>query len=138
MYAYNMLGMLNGMSKGIITIKPKNADGSEITDAYLLAIKDENGNEVKEWTALRDYMMSFDKNGNGIPEIPDMYSAPLQRKVAYEEGGFAVIAHPGRATKLMPILLTIVFIILVLLIFGIVKLIKRIRRKRKQKREVQE
>lgn len=138
MYAYNMLGMLNGMSKGIITIKPKNADGSEITDAYLLAIKDENGNEVKEWTALRDYLMSFDKNGNGIPEIPDMYSAPLQRKVAYEEGGFAVIAHPGRATKLMPILLTIVFIILVLLIFGIVKLIKRIRRKRKQKREVQE
>lgn len=98
MYAANMLGMLNGLTKGILSITPKNADGTPVEDLYACALLDEDGREIKEWVALADYWSSFRTGDSGLPEVPLMYSAPQNRKVKYEEGGFARIENPGTVT----------------------------------------
>ena len=98
MYAANMLGMLNSLTKGILSITPKNADGTPVEDLYTCALLDEDGREIKEWVALADYWSSFRTGDSGLPEVPLMYSAPQNRKVKYEEGGFARIENPGTVT----------------------------------------
>ncbi|MCQ2561697.1 MAG: 5'-nucleotidase C-terminal domain-containing protein, partial [Clostridia bacterium] len=59
MYAVNMLGMLNGMTKGLLSIAPKDEEGNVITDFNEHILKDRQGNDVKEWVALADYMHAF-------------------------------------------------------------------------------
>ncbi len=100
MYAANMLGMLNGLTKGILSIVPKYADGSPVQDFYSCALSDLEGRELKEWFAFADYLSSFDKGEGELPEIPEMYKDAAGRKVKYAEGGLAIIAHPGAATLL--------------------------------------
>ena len=100
MYAANMLGMLNGLTKGILSITPKYADGTPVENFYDCALKTEDGREIKEWVALADHWTSFRTGETGLPEVPILYSEPQNRKVKYEERGFARIENPGRVTLL--------------------------------------
>jgi 5'-nucleotidase / UDP-sugar diphosphatase len=99
MYAVNMLGMLNGLTKGILSISPKYEDGTMVEDFYTCSLTDSDGNEVKEWEAFRDYLMSFDKQ-DGVSTIPTTYAQTQGRKVVVDEGGLAVIAYPGPTTAI--------------------------------------
>ena len=120
MYAANMLGMLNGLTKGILSISLKAADGSPVTDTYDFSLIDKNGNEIKEWFCLADYLSSFEKGQSGLPTIPMAYSDMQNRKVKVSEGGLAVIAHPGTST-LVVIALPIILICIIVLIIVLVK-----------------
>ena len=100
MYAANMLGMVNGLTKGFLTITPKYADGTPVEDFYDCVLTDGDGEEIKEWVALADYWSSFRMGEFGLPEVPLMYLEPQNRKVAYAEGGFDRINNPGRVTLL--------------------------------------
>lgn len=118
-YAANMLGMLNGLSKGILSITPKAADGTPVTQFYEYALKDEQGRELKEWRCLADYLTSFEEGKNGLPVVPDSYSTTQGRKVKIAEGGLAMIQNPGVTTLvvlLAPILLLGMIIIPIILI----------------------
>lgn len=130
MYAANMLGMLNGLTKGILSITPKNADGTTIEDFYTVVLRDKYGNEIKEWVALKNYLMSFEKSESGISELPEYYANPLGRKVKTAIGGWARISHPGMACKIVPTAFTVLFMLLVLIIFLIVRRKKRKKRKK--------
>lgn len=130
MYAANMLGMLNGLTKGILSITPKYADGTTIEDLYSVTLRDKSGNEIKEWVALKNYLMSFDKGASGVPELPEYYKNPLGRKVKTAIGGWARISHPGTACKIVPTVITVLFLLIVLIIFLIVR-----RRKKKKRRK---
>jgi len=136
MYAINMLGMLNGLTKGILSITTKYADGTPVEDPYTAVMRDKNGQEIKEWTALTDYLGSFEKNADGVSELPEKYSAPLGRKVKYEEGGWARVSNPGVATNIMQIALLILLAVLIVLITVIVLIVKRIRRRRRIKKAI--
>ena len=125
MYAANMLGMLNGLTKGILSITPKNADGTPVEDFYACSLKDNGGNEIKEWVAFRDYLASFPKT-NGIPTIPQKYAAPEGRKLKVSEGGLAVIKNPGAVT--------LVVIIVPIAIIALIVVLCATRKKRKARR----
>ncbi len=69
LYCAQMLSTVKEQSFGLISIVPKYADGTEITDFDDCIIHDQNGNEIKEWYALASYIESFDDG-----KIPDRYS----------------------------------------------------------------
>ncbi len=137
MYAVNMLGMLNGLTKGILKITPKNADGTVIEDFYKNSMRSPYGIEIKEWVALKDYLCSFSthySDSSTLPAIPTYYFEPLGRKNKTEESGIAVIEDPGTATHFMSNIIMVVNIItILLLVFIIVILVKKKRSKSKPK-----
>ena len=126
MYAANMLGMLNGLTKGILSITPRNADGEPIAteDYYDYTLINRDGREIKEWVAFKDYLASMPEK-NGVPTIPDRYVAAEGRKEKISQGGLAVLSHPG--------LTTIIAICLVLVIIALAIVVPiRIRRRRRR------
>ncbi len=135
MYAANMLGMLNGLTKGILSITPKDADGNPVTDFYEYSLKNQEGEEIKEWVAMVNYLRSFDKNEEGVPELPEIYKDVQGRKNKFSEGGLAVISHPGTAAKIIPIAFIVVILLLALIVFLICRLISKLKKRRKNARQ---
>lgn len=117
MYAANMLGMLNGLTYGILKIVPKYADGTEITDMYDVSLKTEDGREIKEWTAFKNYLMSFPEK-DGVPNIPDEYRDTSGRKIKVAEGGLAIVKNPGAVTIAVISVPVIAALIILLIIFA--------------------
>lgn len=106
MYAANMLGMLNSLTKGILSISIKDENGNKIDDLYEYALKDKNGREIKEWVAMADYLKSMD-------EIPDCYKAMQGRKNKESIGGLAIFANPGFTTWVVILVPTIIILVIV-------------------------
>ena len=71
MYSAQMLGTVKSKSFGLLSLEPKMEDGTPVTDFEDCIIRDENGNEIKEWYALAAYLQSFGEEG-----VPDRYSVP--------------------------------------------------------------
>ena len=71
-------GVIRKMTKGILKVTPKFADGTTIPD-FKLALIDLDPNkpgiqEAKEWAGLLNYVSNLpDLNGNGIPDMPEKY-----------------------------------------------------------------
>lgn len=100
MYAANMLGMLNGLTGGILSIVPKYADGTPVEDFYTCSLKNTEGREIKEWVAFKNYLSSFPEK-DGVPAIPERYAKPEGRKVKVRIGGFASVKNGGFSTNLV-------------------------------------
>ena len=75
MYSAQMLGTVKSKSMGLLSLEPKMADGSPVTDFEACILRDENGNEIKEWYALAAYLQSFGEEG-----VPSRYAQPDGRK----------------------------------------------------------
>ena len=75
MYSAQMLSTVQGKSLGLLSLKPKAADGAPITDFEDCILRDKNGNEIKEWYALASYLQTFGEEG-----IPTRYARPDGRK----------------------------------------------------------
>lgn len=71
MYSAQMLSTVQGKSFGLLSLEPKMADGSPATDFEACILRDENGNEIKEWYALAAYLQSFGEEG-----VPSRYAKP--------------------------------------------------------------
>lgn len=83
-YTSQMLGGVTDLSYGLLSIVPKFADGTPVTD-YTDAVITVEGQELKAWAAIAGYMDSFDDtDGDGIGNVPVQYSAPEGRKVVEE------------------------------------------------------
>ena len=79
MYMGQMLGSVEETSMGLLSITPRDENGTPIATDELVnyVIKDENGNPLKEWYAIADYL-----DGMG-GEIYSRYAEPDGRKVVY-------------------------------------------------------
>lgn len=109
MYAANMLGMLNGLTNNILTIVPKNADGTPIEDMYTAVLKNKDGQEIKEWVAFRNYIES-------LGTITEDMAKPKGRKVRYAEIGIDQIRSPGATTiMILTVLALILFVVILIL-----------------------
>ncbi len=82
-----MLGSIKEKSFGIISIIPKDENGMPITDFDSRILRDEKGSEIKEWFAVVQYLQSFPKGADGLPQMPVTYSSPDGRKVVSSEKG---------------------------------------------------
>ena len=76
-YLLSFIGRIKKMSFGLLKVEPKDKNGVPVTDIFnQLADNDKNRNgiqEAKEWIALIEYIRSFQKNSDGVPEIPLKY-----------------------------------------------------------------
>ena len=80
MYMGQMLGSVEETSMGILTVTPRDESGNPIAveDLVNYVVKDENGNPLKEWYAIADYLDSMEG------ELDSRYARPDGRKVVYK------------------------------------------------------
>ena len=84
MYSAQMLGTVKSKSMGLLSLEPKMADGTPVTDFEACILRDKNGNEIKEWYALAAYLQSFGEEG-------------LSRRYSYPNGdGRKDVSGPDR------------------------------------------
>ena len=71
MYSAQMLGTVKSKSMGLLSLEPKQANGTPVKDFADCILYDANGNELKEWYALAAYLEQFGEDG-----LPDRYADP--------------------------------------------------------------
>lgn len=99
LYSGQMLSAVTDMSYGVLSIVPKYADGTPITDFEDVIIT-ENGRELKAWDSIARYMASFaDTDGDGIANVPAYYSTTHGRKlVDTSRSPLALLKNPNKFT----------------------------------------
>lgn len=134
LYSGQMLSAVTDMSFGILSLVPKYADGTTVTD-FEDAIILEDGRELKAWDAIARYIGSFpDTDGDGIGNVPAAYSRMQGRKVVEDSRNIVdLLKNPNKYALMIVIVFVILISIVVLLVVLVVKLIKRMRRKNTDK-----
>ncbi len=114
MYSAQMLSTVESKSMGLLSLEPKMADGSPVTDFEACILRDENGNEIKEWYALAAYLQSFGEEG-----VPSRYSKPNgdgRKAVSRSWNPVELIKNPNWITGVALAVLAVAVILTVLLI----------------------
>ena len=124
MYSAQMLGTVKSKSMGLLSLEPKGADGTPVTDFADCILYDANGNELKEWYALAAYLEQFGEDG-----LPDRYADPANgcKQVSDSFTPGQLLAGWNGITWAV---LGIVLLILALILLLIRSLHRRIRRKK--------
>ena len=124
MYMGQMLGSVKETSMGILSITPRDEEGNPIATENLVnyVIKDEQGNALKEWYAIADYLSNMD--GKMDPH----YATTDGRKVVYAS------LNPIKLFKNANIFTIIALVLVIGIITGIVFLVRFIVRKIKRKK----
>jgi len=126
LYSAQMLGTVNSMSYGLLSVVPKDKDGNEITDYEDHIICRADGSELKEWYALAGYLESMDEK-----EITEKYGQTEGRKVLCDSSSIGdILKKPNRFFWMIIGAAAAVIAVIVLIITVIVKLVKK--RKKKQ------
>ena len=128
-YTSQMLGGVTDLSFGLLSIVPKHADGTPVTN-YEDTIIMTGDKELKAWAAIAYYMSSFeDTDGDGIGNVPEKYAKPEGRKIMEDSKNLLdLIKSPNK----FGIAITAIILILTT---GIIALFVLIRKKIKNKKE---
>ena len=114
MYSAQMLGTVKSKSMGLLSLEPKMADGSPVTDFEACILRDKNGNEIKEWYALAAYLQSFGEEG-----LSRRYSYPNgdgRKDVSHSWNPIELVKNPSWITLAALAVLTAVVVLAVFLI----------------------
>lgn len=123
LYSAQMLGTVNSLSYGLLSVVPKDKEGNEITDYEDHIICSKDGSELKEWYALASYIDSFADN-----KIPERYAAPEGRKVLVDSRSpIAFLKSPNRFFWMIIAAAALILAVIALIIVLVVKLVRRIR-----------
>lgn len=124
MYSAQMLGTVKSKSMGLLSLEPKQANGTPVTDFADCILYDANGNELKEWYALAAYLEQFGEDG-----LPDRYADPANgcKQVSDSFAPGQLLAGWNGITW---VVLGIVLLVLALILLLIRSLRRRIRRKK--------
>lgn len=119
LYCAQMLSTVEEKSFGLLEITAKDANGTPIEDFEKYIIHYQNGNELKEWSALADYLKH-------MGSINEKYSAAEGRKVAVDDKSIsALLSSPNKVGKLVLGVSALLAFIVILTIILIVRKIKR-------------
>lgn len=124
MYSAQMLGTVKSKSMGLLSLEPKQANGTPVTDFADCILYDANGNELKEWYALAAYLEQFGEDG-----LPDRYADPANGCKQVSDSftpGQLLAGWNGITWVVLGIALLLLALILLLIRF----LRRRIRRKK--------
>ncbi len=114
MYSAQMLSTVESKSFGLLSLEPKMADGSPVTDFEDCILRDENGNEIKEWYALAAYLQSFGEEG-----VPSRYSKPNgdgRKAVSHSWNPVELVKSPNWITGVALAVLAVAVILAVVLV----------------------
>lgn len=129
LYSGQMLGAVNSVSFGILTVQPKFADGTPIENIEDAVITTDRGTEIKAWAAIADYINSFeDTDGDGISNVPAYYNELHGRKIVEDSLNIIdLIKNPNKYAVIIVLAVILVLTILILILVWIIKKIRRIR-----------
>lgn len=128
MYSMQMLSAVTDMSKGLLSIIPKDENGNPITDYSSAVIYDEDGNELKAWMALEKYLESFSTGADGVSVIPEYYSTTHGRKNRISS--FKPTDYFKNTSKFFYLFLTFIVVFVLIVVF-VVKTISKNKHKKK-------
>ena len=128
MYSAQMLGTVKAKSMGLLSLEPKMADGSPVTDFNDCILYDKDGNEIKEWYALAAYLESFGKGG--VPEEYALSSGDGRKTVTHGLSPSELLTNWNWITWTVVLAALAVLLLAVLL----VRLILRRARRKREKR----
>lgn len=125
-YSSQMLGGVTDMSFGLLSIVPKFADGTPIEN-YEDAVIYVDGQELKAWAAIAQYMESFeDTDGDGIANVSAVYSTTQGRKVADDSTKIGdLLKNPNKFF----FMIAAVIVVLIAIAVGVFLLFRKIFRK---------
>ena len=134
MYSGQMLGGVTSLSYGLLSVELKHADGTpveKLEDAIIYV----EGEELKAWTAIAEYMESFeDTDGDGIPNVPAYYEGKQGRKVIDDSKNvFDLIKNPNKYAGMIIGVVVVLIVLLLAIILLIKKLVKVILQKVRRK-----
>lgn len=112
MYSAQMLGTVKEKSFGLLSITPKDENGTPITDFSTRVLRDKNGNEIKEWYALAAYLEHFGPDG-----LSDLYASSDGRKeVSHSLNPIELLKHPNWITLVTLLVIILVVTLVVVLV----------------------
>lgn len=131
LYSGQMLGAVNNVSMGILTVQPKFADGTPIENIEDAVITDSQGKEIKAWAAIADYIGSFeDTDDDHVPNVPAYYGQLHGRKVVEDSTKLVdLIKNPNKYAIIIVLSVLLLLTLLILLIVRILRLIQKRRRR---------
>ena len=95
----------------------KDQDGNAIEDFEQYIIHDQGGAEVKEWYALASYLESFEKNQNGISQVPSYYGEYEGRKCENDSKNIIdILKNPNKIAVILYMIILGIVVILVLVV----------------------
>ncbi|MBU1744172.1 MAG: 5'-nucleotidase C-terminal domain-containing protein, partial [Proteobacteria bacterium] len=130
-YTARMLNYVRRVSHGLIRFTPKDDKGRPVTDWKAVRVDADAGaagiQELKEWVALTLYLKSLpDRNGNGVPDLPEGYRNPDGRIVAVPSWNpVELFRGAGWITWAVLAAAAVLLIILALVIWWIVRRVRR-------------
>ncbi|MFR8517042.1 MAG: 5'-nucleotidase C-terminal domain-containing protein, partial [Emergencia timonensis] len=123
LYSAQMLGTVNSMSYGLLSVTPKDKDGNEIKNYEDYIIYNKNGSELKEWYALASYMDYFSDD-----QVPEKYSATEGRKKLNDSWNpIHLLKNPNKFFWIITAAAALVLSLLALIVILVVRLVRRIR-----------
>ena len=127
MYSAQMLGTVKSKSMGLLSLEPKMADGTPVTDFDACILRDAEGNEIKEWYALAAYLQSFGGAG-----LPDWYAQPDGRK--HVSNSWNPVEHLVNLNWITLVVLAVIVLLVLLVVLVARAIIRRRRRKKGYRR----
>ena len=124
MYMGQMLGSVKETSMGLLSITPRDEQGNPIATEDLVnyVVKDANGNPLKEWDAIADYLYEMDG------EMDARYSKTDGRKVVYASW------NPVDLLKNANVFTYVLLVVIIVLIASVVLIVRAIVVRRKKKK----
>lgn len=126
LYSAQMLGAVEDTSMGLLKVTPKDENGNKIEDFETCIIHNQDGEEVKEWYALASYLESFDKNDEGISEVPVRYADVEGRKTDTDSKNIIeLVKKPNKFFAIICGVILLAVVLLILIVRFIVKLVSK-------------
>ena len=129
-YTSQMLGGVTDLSFGLLSIVPKHADGTPVTN-YEDAIVMVGDQELKAWAAIASYMTSFeDTDGDNIPNVPVKYATAEGRKVVEDSKNIVdLVKNPNKFGIAITAIIIFLILLVVVIVRTVVKFIKKCTKK---------
>lgn len=125
MYSAQMLGTVKAKSMGLLSLEPKMADGSPVTDFNDCILYDKDGNEIKEWYALAAYLQTFGEEG-----VHPSYRESVRKNISHRWSPAQLLREWNWVTWAVVLAALAIILLAVLL----VRLIFRRARRKREKR----
>ena len=130
LYTGQMLGSVNKMSYGLLSLEPKDQDGNPIENLEDHIIK-EDGKELKAWDAIARYMRSFDDtDGDGIANVSKYYASTHEHKVVDDSKNIIdLIKKPNKFSAMVVAIVLVIILLIILLVLLICKIVHKTKNK---------